>query len=88
VLEFLEGVINRIEEKNSTLGFEILNEPMIFRQADFGKVGIYHDYFIKHISALTDKTLFFVLHPQIHLTHLMSHGSKQKLSHQIMLLTK
>ena len=58
-LEFLEGVINRIESKNSTLGFEILNEPMIFRQADFGKVGIYHDYFIKRISALTDKSLFF-----------------------------
>ena len=60
-LEFLEGVINRIEEKNSTLGFEILNEPMIFRQADFGKVGIYHDYFIKHISALTDETFNFCI---------------------------
>jgi len=58
-LEFLEEMINRIKDKNSTLGFEILNEPMIFRQADFRKVGIYHDYFVKHISALTDKTLFF-----------------------------
>ena len=32
---------------------------MVFRQADFRKVGIYHDYLIKNISALTDKTLFF-----------------------------
>ncbi|MGB8034620.1 MAG: cellulase family glycosylhydrolase, partial [Nitrososphaeraceae archaeon] len=58
-LEFLEGVIKRVKDKNSTLGFEILNEPMVFRQADFRKVGIYHDYLIKNISALTDKTLFF-----------------------------
>lgn len=58
-LEFLEEMIIRIKDKNSTLGFEILNEPMIFRQADFRKVGIYHDYFVKYISELTDKTLFF-----------------------------
>ena len=58
-LEFLKGIINRTKDKNSTLGFEILNEPMVFRQADFRKVGIYHDYFIKNISASTDKTLFF-----------------------------
>ena len=58
-LEFLEEMINTIKDKNSTLGFEILNEPMIFRQADFRKVGIYHDYFVKHISEITDKTLFF-----------------------------
>jgi hypothetical protein len=60
-LEFLEGIINRIKDKNSTLGFEILNEPMVFRQADFRKVGVYHDCFIRNISALTDKTLFFCI---------------------------
>ena len=28
-LEFLEGVIKRLKDKNSTLGFEILNEPQV-----------------------------------------------------------
>lgn len=36
-LEFLEGVIKRLKDKNSTLGFEILNEPQVFRQVDFRK---------------------------------------------------
>jgi Cellulase (glycosyl hydrolase family 5) len=58
-LEFLERVIKRLKDKNSTLGFEILNEPQVFRQVDFRKVGNYHDYIIKNISAITDKTLFF-----------------------------
>jgi len=58
-LEFLEGVIKRLKDKNSTLGFEILNEPQVFRQVDFRKVGNYHDHIIKNISAITDKTLFF-----------------------------
>ena len=31
----------------------------MFRQADFRKVGNYHDYIIKNISVLTDKPLFF-----------------------------
>ena len=41
------------------LRFEILNEPQVFRQIDFRKVGIYHDYVIKNISLITDKPLFF-----------------------------
>lgn len=58
-LEFILGVIKRVKNKNSTLGFEILNEPQVFRQVDFRKVGNYHDYIIKNISAITDKPLFF-----------------------------
>jgi hypothetical protein len=58
-LEFLQGVIKRVKYRKSTLGFEILNEPQVFRQVDFRKVGNYHDYIIKNISTLTDKILFF-----------------------------
>ena len=58
-LEFIIRVIERVKNKSSTLGFEILNEPQVFRQADFRKVGNYHDYIIKNISVLTDKPLFF-----------------------------
>jgi hypothetical protein len=60
--EFLEGVIKRLKHKNSTLRFEILNEPQVFIQIKFKKVANYHDYIIKNISAITDKTLFFLLY--------------------------
>jgi hypothetical protein len=36
-IKFLEGVIKRLKDKYSTLGFEILNEPQVFRQVDFRK---------------------------------------------------
>jgi Cellulase (glycosyl hydrolase family 5) len=58
-LEFLEVVIKRVKDKKSTVGFEILNEPQVFRQGDFKKVGNYHDYIVKKISMITDKILFF-----------------------------
>lgn len=57
--EFLERVINTVKNKNSTLGFEILNEPQIFRLRDYERVGKYHDYIITKLSAITEKTLFF-----------------------------
>jgi hypothetical protein len=58
-LEFIVRVIKRVKNKSSTLGFEVLNEPQVFRQADFTEVGNYHDYIIKNISPITDKPLFF-----------------------------
>ena len=81
-------MIKRLKDKNSTLGFEILNEPQIFRQVDFKKVGNYHDYIIKNISAITDKTYFFaLLLPQLHLVQSIFHGSRQRLGHQLILET-
>jgi hypothetical protein len=58
-LEFLQTVIERVNHKKSTFGFEILNEPQVFRQKDFKIVGNYHYYFLKNLEVLTDKTLFF-----------------------------
>jgi cellulase (glycosyl hydrolase family 5) len=58
-LEFILEVRKRVKNKNSTLGFEVLNEPQVFRQADFRKVGNYHDHIIKNVSIITDKPLFF-----------------------------
>lgn len=58
-LDFILEVIKRVKNKNSTAGFEILNEPQVFRQVDFRKVGNYNDYIIKNISPVTDKPLLF-----------------------------
>ena len=58
-LEYFTTVVNNLKDKKSTYGFEILNEPQVFRQKDFKKVSYYNDFFIKNIAKLTDKTLFF-----------------------------
>ena len=58
-LDFILEIIKKVKNKRSTIGFEILNEPQVCRQIDFRKVGNYHDYIIKNISAITDKPLFF-----------------------------
>ena len=53
------AAIKRIDHKKSTFGYEILNEPQVFRQEDFKKVAVYHDYFLKNLEESTEKTLFF-----------------------------
>lgn len=58
-LEYFETVVKRVQDKKSTLGFEILNEPQVFRQGDFKVVGDYHYYIIKKLEAITDKPFFF-----------------------------
>lgn len=46
-LEYLEQVVRRVKDKKSTFGFEILNEPQVFRQGDFKLVGNYHGYILE-----------------------------------------
>ena len=58
-LEYFESVIKRVKNKKSTLGFEILNEPQVFRQGDFKKVGKYHKYVIDKLETITDMPFFF-----------------------------
>jgi hypothetical protein len=58
-LEYFTTAVNNLKDKKSTYGFEILNEPQVFRQKDFKNVSHYNDFFMKNIAKLTDKTLFF-----------------------------
>jgi hypothetical protein len=48
-----------LKDRKSTLGFEILNEPEVFRLTDYYKVGVYHDFMVKEIRKITDKPLLF-----------------------------
>jgi hypothetical protein len=56
--EYLEQVIRRVKDKKSTLGFEILNEPQVFRQGDFKIVGNYHKNILETLGTITDKIFF------------------------------
>ncbi len=57
-LDYLEIVIKRVKDKKSTLGFEILNEPQVYRWSDLKTVGKYHDHILEKLSLITDKTFF------------------------------
>lgn len=56
---FLKKVIDTVHNKKSTVGFEILNEPHVFRWRDFKKVSDYHDYIIRRAVDSTDKVILF-----------------------------
>ena len=57
-LDYLEKVVKRVNENKSTLGFEILNEPQVYRWGDLKKVGKYHNYILERLTLITDKSFF------------------------------
>ncbi len=58
-LEYLQKTVETVNKKRSTIAFELLNEPQIFRHGDFKKVSDYHGYLISKIAGFTDKTILF-----------------------------
>ena len=58
-MDFFQRVIETVNNKTSTIGFELLNEPQVFRHSDFKKVSSYHDNLLNKIAEMTDKILLF-----------------------------
>ena len=57
--EFIQKVIQTVDNKKSTAAFELLNEPQVFRHGDFKKVSKYHDNLLSKVIDITDKPLIF-----------------------------
>ena len=57
--EFFTKVINKVKGYDSVAGFEIINEPHLFKSSDYDKLGDYHTYMAKKIRSITDKKIFF-----------------------------
>ena len=57
--DFLKKVITKLDDRKSTLGFEILNEPQVFRGSDFKRVSEYNNFIIKDLDEYTEKPFFF-----------------------------
>jgi Cellulase (glycosyl hydrolase family 5) len=58
-LSYLVDFIKLFNNRKSTFGFEILNEPEVFSLSHYNKIGQYHDYMIKELRKITDKPLMF-----------------------------
>lgn len=58
-ISFVKEVVSYLNNKKSTFGFEILNEPQVYHVLDYNKVGNYHNYAMQELRKCTDKLLFF-----------------------------
>lgn len=58
-LVYFRDIVNLLDNRKSTFGFEILNEPEVYKVSDYAKVGKYHDYMIRELRKITSKPLLF-----------------------------
>ena len=54
---FLKTIVKLLDNYNSTYGYEILNEPQIFSQDQWSKIGKYYKYMTNEIRKQTNKTI-------------------------------
>ena len=54
---FLKTIVKLLDNHNSTIGYEILNEPQIFLQDQWLKIGKYYKYMIDELRNQTNKTI-------------------------------
>ena len=54
---FLKTIVKLVDNYNSTYGYEILNEPQIFSQDQWSKIGKYYKYMTNELRKQTNKTI-------------------------------
>lgn len=58
-VEFLKQIVNMVDDHNSTLGYEILNEPHVNDISQWVKIGRYNTFMVDELRGLTQKPIFF-----------------------------
>lgn len=58
-ISFIKEIVAYLNNKKSTCGFEILNEPQVYHILDYNKIGHYHNFAMQELRKCTDKLLFF-----------------------------
>jgi Cellulase (glycosyl hydrolase family 5) len=56
-LTYFADFVKLLNNRKSTFGFEILNEPEVFSLSHYNRIRQYHDYMIKELRKITDKPL-------------------------------
>ncbi|MGE5863193.1 MAG: hypothetical protein ACM31H_05420 [Nitrososphaerales archaeon] len=54
---FLKSIVRLLDKHNSTLGYEILNEPQIFSKDQWPKIGKYYAFMINELRKETNKAI-------------------------------
>ena len=58
-LDFLKTIVNAVDRYNSTLGYEILNEPQIHSLDQWEKIGEYNSFMATELRTITQKTIAY-----------------------------
>src|SRR4029079_9176521 len=56
---FLKKVVSVVDKHPSTLGYEILNEPQVYSEDQWTKVGSYNTFISTELRQSTNKTIVF-----------------------------
>ena len=57
--DFLKKIVNAVDKHDSTLGYEILNEPHVRSEDQWAKVGKFNSFMTDELRTLTGKTIFY-----------------------------
>jgi hypothetical protein len=56
---YMKAVINKVDKYENVLGYEILNEPHLWKQQHYTDLGEYHTAITKKLRQVTEKTIIF-----------------------------
>jgi hypothetical protein len=62
---FLKKVTNAVDKHESTLGYEILNEPQIHSPDQWNKIGKFNSFITNSLRKVTDKTIVYSMNVPI-----------------------
>jgi hypothetical protein len=57
--DYMKAVIERVDKYDNVLGYEILNEPHLWKKEHYTDLGEYHTAITKNLRQATDKTIIF-----------------------------
>lgn len=56
---FLKRIVAAVDKHNSTLGYEILNEPHVYSSDQWEKIGNYNSFMVNEMRTKTNKLIFY-----------------------------
>jgi hypothetical protein len=66
-LDFLEKIVQTVDNYRSTLGYEILSEPQVHSPDQWAKIGKYNNYITQELRKNTNKTIVYSMNIPIDL---------------------
>jgi Cellulase (glycosyl hydrolase family 5) len=59
---FLKAIVSTVEKYNSTIGYEILNEPHVYSSDQWEKIGDFNTFIVNELRSMTNKLILYDRH--------------------------
>jgi hypothetical protein len=56
---FLKTIVSTVDKHNSTMGYEILNEPHVYSSNQWGQIGEFNTFIVNELRSMTNKLIFY-----------------------------